>query len=473
MTDRRDWFRELSRFSRRDLLRILGTLGLAGAAEAIFARRIGAQGRDARPRPPEAAPNVVFILSDDHRADFMGVSGHPFIRTPSMDRIAREGVWFRNAFTTTSLCSPSRGSFLTGMYASRHGCRNNLMTMDRSRPTFPEILARAGYDSAVIGKWHMPGPLPKLEEVDPFITFTLNAGQGRYFDCPLVRDGKTIAPRHRHVDEDFTEYAFEFLGKKRDRPFCLYLAFKSPHHDWRALPPFEKAYEDTEIPMPSESDPWLGFTDGNTFLGTNRFLPGLVRDYCRAITSADFLIGRVLERIDAMGAREDTVVIYAGDNGYLWGEHRLVDKRWAYEDSIRIPFLVRYPKAVRHPGHPAGQMVLNVDVAPTLLDLAGLPIPDWMQGRSLAPILASREAPGREAWLYEHFPDYPYPVPRIRAARTPTRKYVEYEGGKGPELYDLAADPRERRNLIGTGDGAAVLPRMKGLLASLRREIEG
>jgi N-acetylglucosamine-6-sulfatase len=150
-----------------------------------------------------------------------------------------------------------------------------------------------------------------------------------------------------------------------------------------------------------------------------------------------------------------------------------VDKRWAYEDSIRIPFVVSHPGTVGDPGRAAGQMVLNVDVAPTLLDLAGLPIPAWMQGRSFAPVLASRDAPGREAWLYEHFPDYPYPVPRIRAVRTPTHKYVEYEGGMKPELYDLAADPREKRNLIGAPEGDAALPRMKGLLASLKREIEG
>jgi N-acetylglucosamine-6-sulfatase len=162
-----------------------------------------------------------------------------------------------------------------------------------------------------------------------------------------------------------------------------------------------------------------------------------VRGYCRAITSADFLIGRVLEKIEEMGARENTIVIYAGDNGYLWGEHRLVDKRWAYEDSIRIPFLARYPRIVRDPGRPAEQMVLNVDVAPTILDLAGLPIPAGMQGRSFAPVLASRDAPGREAWPTSTS-RLPVPAPGILAVRTPAHKYVEYEGDE-PELFDWRA----------------------------------
>jgi N-acetylglucosamine-6-sulfatase len=169
-----------------------------------------------------------------------------------------------------------------------------------------------------------------------------------------------------------------------------------------------------------------------------------------------------------MGIADDTIVVYAGDNGYFWGEHRLLDKRWPYEESIRIPFLVRYPRLVKDPGRTAEQMVLNIDLAPSLLEMAGVPIPDRTDGESFRPILSSASAPGRKAWLYEYFKEFPYNVPRLEAVRTETHLYAEYQGGRPPDLFDVVNDPREKHNLMGTAEGERVLPTLKEMLEGLR-----
>ena len=197
----------------------------------------------------------------------------------------------------------------------------------------------------------------------------------------------------------------------------------------------------------------------------------LYRNYCETVVSVDEQVGRIVEALDAEGLAENTVVIYAGDNGHFWGEHGLYDKRLAYEESIRIPFIVRYPAGIRDPGRRARQMVLNIDLAPTLLELAGLAPPADMQGRSLVPVLANPSAPGRTAWLYEHFPVFPIPIPGITAIRTERYKYVEYQNDLRPrELFDLQADPREQTNLIDTPEGAGWADALQQELERLKKE---
>lgn len=437
-------------------------MGAAGLG-SLLASRVRGEDTDDR-------PNIVVVLSDDHRTDFMGVTGHPFIQTPNMDRMAREGAFFENAFITTSLCSPSRASYLTGLYASTHGCRNNTSTYNRKYPTFPELMAETGYAAAYVGKWHMPGPLPKLVGVDPFITFTVNAGQGQYFDCPLVRNGKPLAPRKRYVDEDLTEHAVEFMRANRQRPFCLFVGFKAPHHDWQSLPQHEQLYQEEEIPWPPESDPWLGFTGGNVLLGQMAWTPALYRRYCRSVTSTDFLLGRLMDSIADMGLDGRTLVIYCSDNGYLWGERRLLDKRWAYEKSIRVPMIVRAPGRIASPGIHRKQMVLNIDLAPTALSIGGAPLPAPMHGDSLLPCLDDPASPGRDALLYEHFVDFPYAVPAMDAIRTATHKYIEYAGDRPAELYDLVSDPEERTNLLENPVHKALAGQLKNRLGKLREK---
>ena len=449
----------VTRRSSLKILLIVALLSLRGLAPTTCASAA----------PVAERPNIIFILSDDHRWDFMSCAGHPYVRTPNLDRLAREGLHFTNAFVTTSLCSPSRASFLTGQYAHTHGVRNNLTPWRDENVTFLELLKQEGYDTAFIGKWHMPGRLPKLRGVDQFVTFTVQEGQGRYWSCPLIVDGVERPSRKPYITEELTDYALAFIEKQRNRPFCLYLAHKAVHHEFSPPPDLANLYRDVKLNLPGGAVPWLTWTRGHIWAGTMGTLEGLVKDYSRVVVAMDREIGRVLAKLDELGIADDTLVVYAGDNGYFWGEHRLVDKRWAYEESIRVPFLARFPRMVPDPGRKAPQMVLNIDLAPTLLEVAGVPMPKSMEGQSFVPVLRSGRAPGRKAWLYEYFKDFPYNVPEIRAVRTERHAYMEYGGRRAPELYDVTEDPHQTRDLMNTPEGKRLLPVLKEMLEALKR----
>jgi len=401
----------------------------------------------------------------------MSCAGHPFLETPNMDRLAKEGVLFTNAFVTTSLCSPSRASYLTGQYAHTHGVQNNWTPWDGTHRTFLERLHDAGYDAAFIGKWHMPGRLPKLEGVDPFVTFTIQGGQGRYLNCPLVVNGEHRPSRKPYVTEELTDYAIEFIERERKNPFCLYLSHKAVHHRWTPPDHLADLYADKKIPFPQGFDPWILVTRGHLFEGTSQgFASELYRDYCRTIVALDEQLGRLLDRLDALGLTDNTLVVYASDNGFFWGEHkRFGTGRWPYEDSIRVPFIVRYPGVIPDPGRRADQVVLNIDVAPTFLEAAGVPIPEDMEGSSLLPILRCASAPWREAFLYEYFKDFPYRVPPTRAIRTKEYMYIEFEGRRKPELYNVRRDPLQEKNLMNTAEGRAQVAELRKRLEALKR----
>ncbi len=443
--------------TRREALKAAGagmlTLGLGGLPGSF----ISASSRK---------PNIIFILSDDHRWDAMSCMGHPVVRTPAMDRLAREGVLFENAFVTTSLCSPSRASFLTGQYAHNHGVKNNLLPWNDRNVTFLELLKKEGYTTGFIGKWHMPGKLPRLRGLDRFITFTASGGQGIYFDCPMIVDGITVPSRKKYITDELTDYAIEFARENREGPFCLYLSHKAVHFPFSPPENLEELYSDRDLHLPPEADPWVTLTNGNFYPGT---LQSYYRKYLASLTALDRSIGKVLEELDSLGLADNTIVIYAGDNGHFFGEHHMFDKRWPYEESIRIPFLVRYPGHVKNPGRKAGQMVLNIDLAPTLLDLAGIDIPSSMDGKSFLPILKNNSAPWRNAWLYEYYRDYSYSIPDTFAVRTERYKYIEFGNNRRPELYDLATDPGETKNLYATTRGKAEANRLGKMLRNLKK----
>ncbi|MEJ2169699.1 MAG: sulfatase-like hydrolase/transferase, partial [Desulfobacterales bacterium] len=289
-------------------------------------------------------PNIIFILTDDHRWDALSSMGHPVVRTPNLDRLAKEGVMFTNAFVTTSLCSPSRASFLTGQYAHRHGVVTNHTPWDNRSIIFLELLKKAGYETAFIGKWHMPGlGLPKLRGLDHFISFTKEGGQGVYYDCPLIIDGVETERKGKYITEDLTDLAVQFIEKPRSRPFCLYLSHKAVHFGYRPPPHLKGIYKDVDLKLPPESDTWITFTNNHPFVGALFPMNVLYRNYCETVASVDEQVGRVIGKLEALDILDDTLIIYAGDNGHFWGEHGLYDKRLAYEESIRIPFIVRYP----------------------------------------------------------------------------------------------------------------------------------
>jgi N-acetylglucosamine-6-sulfatase len=445
------------------MLKTLGSVSAAGCMSLAFGDIVRAASEQGK------RPNILFILSDDHRWDYLGCAGHPFLDTRNMDRLAREGVRFSNAFVTTSLCTPSRASFLTGQYAHTHGVTNNVTVWRDEGVTFLELLKGAGYDTSFIGKWHMPGRLPTLRGVDRFITFTVQQGQGRYYDCPLIVDGIETPSRKPYVTEELTDYALEFITKERDNPFCLYLSHKAVHHQFLPPPGLKHLYDNVELKLPEEADSWFGMTRGHLWTGIFGPYEYHVRNYCEALVALDRQIGRILDKLDEMGIADNTIIVYAGDNGYFWGEHRLVDKRWAYEESIRIPFIVRYRGMVNEPGRTADQMVLNIDLAPSLLTMAGVPAPGNMDGESIAPILLSGSAPGREAWLYEYYKEFPYNAPPLNAVRTKSHIYIEYEGGRLPELYDIVNDPREMHNLMNDPASAQLVPQLKEMLEGLKQ----
>jgi arylsulfatase A-like enzyme len=422
----------------------------------------------ARARP--GSPNLLVVFSDDHRSDHLGVVGEvPFLRTPTLDSLATEGVRFDRAYVTTALCSPSRATLLTGQYASRHGVRNNLSAWTPRTPSFFDSLAAAGYRCAYIGKWHMPGDLPDLPGTERFITFTIEEGQGVYRDCPLIIDGVPTPRPDTYVSTDLTDLALEWLESSDDgRPFCLVVAHKAVHHDFEPPDDLLGTYDDVDIDLPDEAFTYQTLLDRNVWEGTAGRLQQHYRRYCETLLGMDREIGRLLDAIEPV-ARE-TAVIYTSDNGYSWGEHVLTGKRWAYDDNIRVPFIVRWPDGIDFPGTVSNEPVLNADIAPTLLDIAGVPIPAAMQGRSIAPLLRGEPVEWRDEVFYEYFADFPYQVPPSQAVRTDRWLYVEYDRGLPPELYDTVADPQQQINLAEQRDFAEMRQALSQRLADLRRE---
>ena len=380
-------------------------------------------------------PNIVFILTDDHRWDHLSVMGHPFLETPHIDRLANEGVLFDNAFVTTSLCSPSRASFLTGKYARNHGVQNNLTPWDDNSLTFMEILAKAGYRNAFIGKWHMPGKLPNLRGVEQFITFSVQAGQGRYFDCPLIMNGETVERPGTYITEDLTDLAIDFINDQGDRPFCLYLSHKAAHHQF--LPPkdLDGIYSEVDISfLPDEYFSLQTMLDRNIWEGALGFMEKHYRNYNETLVGVDRELGRLVEALESRRLMENTVIIYAGDNGYSWGEHFLVGKRFQV-------FLATFCLVVDRLQILA---YLFIERTPAHLSAIGDEGAAW-----------------RDAFVYEYFQDFPYNVPAHKALRTEQYLYVVYERGKEPELFDITRDPRTLENIIDTPTGRAALPDLR------------
>ncbi len=449
-------------YSRRSFLKMMGlgsTLMLKKHSAAF-----GLNATDAL----KNKPNIVFILTDDQRYDAMSCAGHPWLKTPNMDRLANEGVLFRNAFVTTSLCSPSRGSFLTGCYAHTNGVfRNTGKDPNPSYPTFPQLLQRAGFKTAFIGKWHMAredSPRPGFEH---WVSFS---GQGRYEKNKLNVNGQTVSSK-TYVTDELTNYAVRFLKKEHNKPFMLYLSHKAVHAPFTPAKRHANLYSDIEIKSRHNPKDNLN-TKPKWGRKMDKNWKSQIRNYYRSLVAVDESIGRVFKALEQIKALDNTVIIFAGDNGYFHGEHGgMWDKRAAYEPSMRIPLIMRYPPLVKT-ATMCEEMVLNIDLAPTILELAGVPIPGSMQGQSWLSLL--KGWPGRKSFLYEYFQetDRRFKRPTVIAVRTKQCKYVTYplDDTLTGELYNLRSDPEELNNLFGNPVHADITEQMKKELARLQKK---
>jgi N-acetylglucosamine-6-sulfatase len=429
-------------------------------------------------------PNVVFVLSDDHRFDFMGFmpSAPEFLETPNMDRMAREGAHLANAFVSTSLCSPSRASILTGQYMHRHRVVDNQRPVAQGTRFFPEFLRDAGYETAFVGKWHMghdhDAPRPGF---DHWVSFR---GQGTYFDPTLNINGKR-SQLEGYTTDILTDQALKWLASRganpnattnenapQEKPFMLYLSFKAVHYPFQPAPRHRGRYQDKKIDYPEtfalternyQTQPhWVRerrySIHGIDHMQTGPFdkdpvpsFDDLYWRFCETVHGLDENLGRVLDHLDKTGLSRDTVVIYMGDNGFALGEHGFYDKRDAFEHSIRVPMLAYAPGRIE-PGTRVEQMVQNIDIAPTILDVCGVdrPASAKMDGRSFAPLLTGREIPWRGHILYEYHWEWNFPAtPTTLAIRTDRYKYIFHHGVWDHNgFYDLQTDPLERHNLI-------------------------
>lgn len=423
------------------------TLSLLLAALAVLTLGAGRAAAGARSRP-----NFLFLYTDDQRWDAMGVvqkeqgerARFPWIRTPNLDRLAREGVRFRNAFVVNALCAPSRATFLTGQYGHLNGVVNNHTAFPESSVTYASLLRSAGYRTGYVGKWHMGNQRGQRPGFDFSASFV---GQGRYVDCPFEVIGEPT-PSTGWVDDVSTEYALRFLRENRDKPFCLAVGFKSAHGPFD--PPdrhkMEYAGEQARV-VPNLTVPAI-YTGANPRPAPEGDRVPVNLGYFRCLAAMDDDVGRLLAALDELKLAENTVVIFTSDNGYYLGEHGLGDKRSAYEESMRIPLLVRGP-GVRGKGRTVDELALNTDLAPTLLDYAGVPVPAQMQGKSWLPLLQGKKTAWRDAFFYAYFYETPYRIPTVTAVRTAgPAKLVRYpDHPEWTEFFDLKRDPYETKNL--------------------------
>lgn len=425
-------------------------------------------------------PNIIFILTDDQRWDALGVMGNPYIKTPNMDKLAANGILFLNSYVTTSICCVSRASILTGQYESRYKINDFVtdLTPEALANTYPLLLKKAGYHIGFIEKYGV-GVHQPFQVFD----FGVNTevGKGRPDYIMKESNGREIHETDS-IDHSILKFLDEFGNKG---PFCLSVSFKAPHVQ-DGNPPkymvqkrYENYYKDETIPEPVTADPkyWNSFPDffrTNTNLGRKRWI-GLfstqdiyqknVKKYYELITGVDEVVGQMMKKISEMKLSDNTIIILMGDNGFMMGAHGLSGKWYGFEESIRVPLFIYDPmlpdkiRKIR-----PQQIALNIDIAPTILSLAGVPVPDSMQGKNLIGILENK-LPEREDFFYQHyFLGSPY-IPKEEGVVTKDFKYMNFIEHNYEELYDIIHDPHETTNLVNNS-------KYKKKLEELRRRCE-
>jgi arylsulfatase A-like enzyme len=502
--------------SRRDFLRALG----AGAMGALLPNEAWA---DVGSQPSPHRPNIVFLFSDDHARRAISAYGDALNQTPQIDRLARDGAILWRNTVANSICGPSRACVLTGTHSHINGMRDNATTFDGSQTTFPKLLQAAGYQTALFGKWHL------VSTPTGFDTWRILPGQGHYYNPTfLSATGKQDVPGYNtHV---VTGMALDWLQKQRqpDRPFLMMLHYKAPHRNWE--PALEKLdlYKDMKFPAPPTLfDDYAGrgsaIRHNKAFIGRDMTLIGdlkvgktldepvavdprmtpeqrdrwiaayraeneaflknppqgddlvhwkyqrYVKDYLRCVASVDDSVGQVLDYLDRAGLAGNTVVVYSSDQGFYLGENGLFDKRWMYETSFTMPFLVRWPGRIQ-PGTRVGELTQNIDFAPTFLEAAGLPVPTVMQGRSFLPLLRGEKVPDwRQSLYYHYYDEGGHGVPKHEGVSTQRHKLINYYTLGEWELFDLEKDPQELRSVYDHPDYAGIRRDLHAELDRLRQ----
>jgi arylsulfatase A-like enzyme len=476
----------------------------------------------AAPQAAPERPNIVFIFSDDHAYQAISAYGHSakLLETPNIDRLAKEGMRFDRCLVTNSICGPSRATILTGKYSHANGFINNTNSkFDGSQVTFPKLLQKAGYQTAIVGKWHL------VTDPTGFDSWEILPGQGIYYNPPMIRDGKRVT-HEGYVTDITTNLSLDWLKNRRDpkKPFLLMSQHKAPHREWapalrhlghdgdRKYPEPETLFDDyagrgkaeksqdmtiekTMTPgdlklvapkslTPEQKKAWDAYYEprNEAFRKANLQGKDLVRwkfnrylhDYLGCVKAVDESVGRLLDYLKEAGLEQNTIVVYASDQGFYLGEHGWFDKRWFYEESLRTPFLVRWPGVVK-PGSTNGDMVSNLDFAQTFLEAAGVAAPAEMQGRSLVPILKGATPADWRKSFYYHYYEFPGPhdVRKHYGVITDRYKLVRfYEPDVDYwELFDRQADPKEMKSLYGDPALAAVQKELEAELARLRKDL--
>ncbi|MHC4443438.1 MAG: sulfatase family protein [Planctomycetota bacterium] len=412
-------------------------------------------------------PNFVFFLLDDLRYDALSVTGHPWGQTPNIDRIANEGIQFTNAFVTTSLCSPSRASFLTGKYSWVHGVLDNYTELPHYQVTFPQLLQVAGYRTAFVGKWHMGENASPRYGFDYWVSFE---GQGDYIDPVFNVNGEMVGLTGYNTDL-LTDYAEEFLQSVGSDPFLLYFPYKAVHGPRTPAPRHANLYtgETYPVPVSGNADPTGKPAEVQAAMldwqsKTPQEQQNIVNDTAlkdqRTLAAVDESVARVMTALSNMGVLDDTVIVFTSDNGEMWREHACTQKRWVYMPSIHIPWFVRYPPMITA-GRTSNLPVQNVDLAPTFLDLAGVAIPADMQGRSLRPIFEDNVSSWPSSWFAEYVKERSDVPSTQDATLMGGLKYHHWLANPAEnELYDLTVDPDEITNVIGDPAYSAQLTAM-------------
>lgn len=432
--------------------------------------------------------NVVFILTDDHRYDALGfLKSQTFIETPHLDAMARNGAYLPNAFVTTALCSPSRASILTGLYAHKHRVVDNNNPVPGDLVFYAQYLQRAGYQTAMIGKWHMGGAFDDPQRgFDHWVSFK---GQGTYLPNAngLNVDGKHV-PQKGYITDELTDYAIDWMkDRNTKKPFMLYLSHKGVHDNFTPAARYAGRFKDhtfipplTMAPGTHKNAPMWVHNQRNSWHGvefpyhSDLNIGEYYKRYAEALLSVDESVGRVIAYLEDAKLLDNTIVIYMGDNGFQFGEHGLIDKRNAYEASMRVPMLV-YAPAIVKAGTVVEEVVANIDIAPTVLEAAGLQYPAYMDGDSFLPLLKGEKIAWRSGLLYEYYWERNFPqTPTVHALRGDRYKYIHYHGiWDKDELYDLQEDPLETVNLIDDEAHRDIVKAMNAELFSQLSESSG